>query len=126
MKPSIKIVIFLVVAFIIVGIITFTAKSAVAPVTDISASPTASASPATDKTYTLADVAKHKTENDCWTTVNGSVYDLTPFVHSHPGGVANIIKVCGIDGTSAFTAQHGDDRRPKDELVSLKIGTLTK
>lgn len=79
-----------------------------------------------DKTYTLADISKHKTTSDCWTTVNGGVYDLTPFVNNHPGGVSNITKVCGIDGSTLFGDQHGGERRPANELSSLKIGSLSK
>ncbi len=82
--------------------------------------------PSTPKTYTLAEVSQHKTENDCWTAVNGGVYDLSPFVHSHPGGVPNITKLCGIDGTTIFTAQHSGQEAPEAELASLKIGVLIK
>jgi cytochrome b involved in lipid metabolism len=80
----------------------------------------------TEKKYTLADIAKHKTSSDCWTTVNGGVYDLTSFVNKHPGGVDNIVKVCGIDGSTLFGDQHGGERRPANELSSLKIGILSK
>ena len=35
-------------------------------------------SPATEqREYTLADVTTHSTESDCWSVINGSVYDLT-------------------------------------------------
>lgn len=34
--------------------------------------------------------------------------------------------ICGKDGTSAFENQHGDDRRPANELAGLKIGTLVQ
>jgi cytochrome b involved in lipid metabolism len=139
MKPITKIIIFLVVAFIIVFIIVFATRSTVAVPTDgttsashettnpnATANATPAASPAANASYTLADVAKHKTATDCWTAVNGSVYNLTPFVNQHPGGVANITKICGIDGTTQFMAQHGSDRDPQQELATLKIGTLAK
>ncbi len=134
MKPITKIIIFLVVAFALVLIITFAARSKVAPVTlDESPTPSASASPSTSitatvssPTYTLADVAKHKTVTDCWTAVGDSVYNLTPFVSKHPGGVENITKICGIDGTAQFTAQHGTTANAQKTLATLKIGMLTK
>jgi cytochrome b involved in lipid metabolism len=129
MKPITKIIIFLVIAIIIILIITFATRSVVAPVTDVVPTPTVSAMPtptASQASYTLADVAKHKTVTDCWTTVNGGVYNLTPFVNQHPGGVENITKICGKDGTSMFTAQHGSDRDPQKELATLKIGTLAQ
>ena len=132
MKTSNKIALFVVIAFVIIVIVTFATRStAVAPVTTITPTSTStpsmspSVSPAA-ATYTLAQVAMHKTATDCWTSVSGGVYNLTPFVNQHPGGVANIIKLCGIEGTSLFMAQHGGQGRPEAELASLKIGTLAK
>ena len=127
MKPITKIIIFVVIAFILVIIITaVTGKKAEAPVTT---TPTPSESTATtdrSKAYTLADVAKHKTAADCWTAVGDSVYDLTPFVSKHPGGVENITKICGINGTQQFTAQHGSTENAQKVLATLKIGILTQ
>lgn len=78
------------------------------------------------KTYTLADVKKHATQTDCWTTVNGSVYNVTPWIAQHPGGAKAIISLCGIDGSDAFNGKHGGQARPESELASFKIGTLVK
>jgi hypothetical protein len=39
------------------------------------------------KIFTMADVAKHNTEGDCWVVVNGEVLDATPFLPDHPGGM---------------------------------------
>src|SRR5689334_21727949 len=60
----------------------------------------------TTDTYTLADVAAHSTKSNCWTAVNGNVYDVTPFIDSHPGGVEAILNVCGIDATELFGQVH--------------------
>ncbi len=75
--------------------------------------------------YTLAEVATHDNESSCWTAVNGNVYDLTSALDSHPGGKKNIMKLCGIDGTAAFTAQHSGQSRPESGLANLYIGPLT-
>jgi cytochrome b involved in lipid metabolism len=32
------------------------------------------------KTITLADVAKHNTETDCYMAIHGKVYDVTKFL----------------------------------------------
>ena len=76
--------------------------------------------------YTMAQVAAHNSASSCYTAINGSVYDLTSFVSQHPGGASRILSLCGIDGTAAYSSQHGSARRPANELASLKIGTLAQ
>lgn len=51
--------------------------------------------------FDLSWVAKHNLQEDCWTTINGKVYDLTDFVLNHPGG-EGIVKLCGIDGSEIY------------------------
>ncbi len=77
-------------------------------------------------TYTLAQIAAHSTKADCWTTVNGNVYNVTSWISQHPGGQEAILSLCGKDGSAAFNGQHSGDRRPATELASFKIGTLAK
>lgn len=85
-------------------------------------------------TYTAADVAMHKTANDCWTIISGSVYNITPYVPVHPGG-NEILLACGVDGTTLFTQRTTSDGQtigsgtPHDgqaqrQLAQYKIGTL--
>ncbi|KAH8044506.1 hypothetical protein JL721_12837 [Aureococcus anophagefferens] len=57
-------------------------------------------------TYTLADVAKHDTPQDCWIAVNGVVYDTNPYLAEHPGGASSITMNAGTDATDEFTAIH--------------------
>ena len=83
----------------------------------------------TNKTYTLADVAKHNIKSDCWMVVSGNVYDVTSSISSHPGGSGKIIEQCGKDGTTAFMTQGGEgehSKRAENDLAKLKIGTLAK
>lgn len=77
------------------------------------------------KELTVVEVAKHNVPTDCWSVVNGKVYDLTQFVNKHPGGAKNIELMCGKDGTSAFTGQHGSSGRPNNELSNYLIGNLS-
>jgi hypothetical protein len=92
------------------------------PVETESAAPEA---PAVDTTvFSADDVAQHSTAEDCWTIVDGNVYDVTPFVSRHPGGLAAISQICGVDGTERFSGKHGSDSAPNSQLDSLKIGTL--
>lgn len=76
--------------------------------------------------FTMAQIATHNNSKDCYTTVNGSVYNVTSFINQHPGGSQAIISLCGKDGSSAFTNQHGGQSGPEQELQSFKIGTLVK
>jgi cytochrome b involved in lipid metabolism len=52
--------------------------------------------------YTLADVAKHSTEQDCWMVISGKVYDVTAYIPMHPGGGNRMAVGCGKDATSYF------------------------
>lgn len=83
--------------------------------------PTPSGTPGT---YTLGAIALHGTRSDCWSVVNGSVYDLTTWISRHPGGPSQILGMCGIDATSAFNGQHGRSKKVQSTLGLLKIGSL--
>ncbi len=94
-----------------------------APTTEPTTTPTSpSAQPGT---YTAAELAKHNTGTDCWSVVNKNVYDLTPYVSSHPGGASVIKAICGKDGTAAFSGQHAGASRPNNTLDGFKLGALS-
>ena len=83
--------------------------------------------------YTLEEVSKHSTKEDCWTVIEGRVYDITSYIPRHPGG-GNILSACGTDGTAFFNGQqagqnggrnnHSGDSRAESELAKLQIGVL--
>lgn len=74
---------------------------------------------------TMADVQQHASSSDCWSVVNGTVYNLTDWIAQHPGGQSPIEQMCGQDATSAFDAQHGGQRTPEKVLAGFEIGTLS-
>jgi cytochrome b involved in lipid metabolism len=80
----------------------------------------------TEKTYTLAQVAEHKDVASCLTAIRGTVYDLTAWISKHPGGDKNILKLCGIDGTSAFEGKHGGQENPENALKGFAVGSLAQ
>lgn len=137
-KRNISIIIFIVIALIIVVAITFATSSGTAPVTPTTSAgsettnpnaqgtPTTATPAANGQTYTLAVVSKHNNKADCWTTIDGGVYNVTAWIAKHPGGAQAIIGLCGIDGSAAFDGQHGGERRPASELAGFKIGDLAK
>ncbi|ORZ31890.1 cytochrome b5-like heme/steroid binding domain-containing protein, partial [Catenaria anguillulae PL171] len=55
---------------------------------------------------TMDEVAKHKSVDDCWTVLNGKVYNMTAYVKYHPGGVKQLMKGAGKDSTKLFLAVH--------------------
>ncbi len=77
-------------------------------------------------TYTVAEVQAANTASKCWTVIRGKVYDLTSYLNAHPGGKANIMQVCGKDGTATFDSQHSGQGKPEDKLASLYLGILVK
>ena len=90
-------------------------------------SPEALRTPTTDAgVVTAADVSEHATADDCWTIVDGDVYDLTPFISAHPGGTGALTALCGRDGTEDFLNQHASNGSALSQLASLKIATLTE
>ncbi len=92
------------------------------------------ASPTTETTmelsYTLADIAKHTTPEDCWMAIEGKVYDVSNFGDTHPGG-DTIYTGCGIDATELFNTRpmgpgtpHSDEAR--SFLPNFEIGILAQ
>jgi len=79
-------------------------------------------------TFSLDEVAKHNTENDCWSIVNNKVYDFTGAISQHPGGSESIMLACGKDGTSLFNTKSNKNKphspNANKMLESLYIGDL--
>jgi cytochrome b involved in lipid metabolism len=76
--------------------------------------------------FTMDEIAKHNTEADCWTAINGAVYDITDFIDEHPGGDI-IMDAAGKDGTSSFENQAGQGSHTsfaRTTLAKYYIGTL--
>lgn len=75
-------------------------------------------------TITMTEVAAHGTPEDCWSVVNGNVYNLTAWISQHPGGPQVIEGMCGIDATQAFTDMHGGQAEPEQVLAGYEVGPL--
>jgi len=95
------------------------------------ATPTASATPtatpmpvATTAGYTMAQVAANNSAKSCWAVIEGSVYNLTNWINSHPGGMGAIISLCGTEATASFKGKHGNQSRPAAQLSGYLLGPL--
>ena len=78
----------------------------------------------TNLPLTSDEVKKHNSANDCWSIIDGVVYDLTNWVDSHPGGSSRITAICGKDGTSNFLGQHNNSNSAKSRLKGFELGKL--
>ena len=71
------------------------------------------------KDISSSELAKHNTEDDCWVSIFGSIYDLASFAEEHPAGAESIYKLCGKDGTEAFQSVHNQGMMEDFEEVLL-------
>lgn len=76
---------------------------------------------------TLAQVASHNSEGDCWVIVNGNVYNVTNLIPMHSGGAETIIPYCGKDGSLAFNTKNGNgphSQRAQNMMSGYYVGIL--
>lgn len=57
---------------------------------------------------TVAELARHKSKDDCWQAYGGKVYNVTHFLKYHPGGVPELMRAAGKDGELLWTAGEED------------------
>ena len=127
------------VLVIIFGLIFLFGGKSVAPTANINnTSPIPNTESASTKTkaFAIQEILLHNKATDCWTIVNGKVYDITSYVPRHPGG-NEILRACGTDGTTLFTTRTTSDGQkigsgtPHDssaqaQLASMQIGVLAQ
>lgn len=77
-------------------------------------------------TYSMEEVRKHSTPDDCWMVIENNIYNVTDFIKKHPGGKI-ITHFGGCDATDAFYAFHGERDFPAWKFLKyLQIGVLDK
>jgi alkylation response protein AidB-like acyl-CoA dehydrogenase/predicted heme/steroid binding protein len=90
------------------------------------------------KTFTRAEVGKHKTEDSVWFIIDSVVYDVSDFLDAHPGGEAVLRQVAGKDATTDFYNLHrhevlvkykdlavGQIQGEKQSVITPKPGDLS-
>jgi delta8-fatty-acid desaturase len=74
--------------------------------------------------FTMAEVAKHNTIDDCWIILDNRCYDITRYVSKHPGGVGPVVNMAGKDATDVFANYHAA-RVYKQLLPAFLVGEVT-
>ncbi|KAK2461811.1 hypothetical protein APHAL10511_006274 [Amanita phalloides] len=78
--------------------------------------------------WTLEQVAEHKTANSCWVIIHSQVYDVTEFLPEHPGGARVILQYAGKDATESFDQFHSSEvlrNLPTEKHLGSLVGKDT-
>jgi cytochrome b involved in lipid metabolism len=75
----------------------------------------------TTTTYSPDQIAAHNTETDCWLQIHNKVYDVTSYLHSHPGGADVILDAAGSDATGMFE-DIGHSKGARRQLEKFQVG----
>ena len=81
------------------------------------------------KTLTLAEVATHDREEDCYLIIGNErtggakVYDVTKYLDEHPGGDAVLLELAGKYADDMFE-DSGHSMNARQQLKEFLVGTL--
>jgi len=83
--------------------------------------------PPTEKRFTLEEIARHASPEDCWMAIERTVYDLTPYLPEHPSRSGIVEPWCGKEATEAYrTKMKGRPHSPEADhlLTQYRVGAL--
>ena len=55
---------------------------------------------------TPEELSKHNKPHDVWMALKGRVYNVTPYLEYHPGGIDEMMRGAGVDGSMLFDQTH--------------------
>ncbi|CAL1717139.1 unnamed protein product [Somion occarium] len=55
----------------------------------------------------MSVLRQHNKRDDAWSSFNGKVYNITPYLPYHPGGEKELMRLAGRDGSKLFALTHG-------------------
>ncbi|KAJ5965677.1 acyl-CoA dehydrogenase [Penicillium waksmanii] len=73
--------------------------------------------------YSVHDVASHNKSDDLWVIIDDKVFDLTNYMHEHPGGKK--VSIGGSDATKKYHKYHRPSAMTKYG-DTLCVGVLEK
>ena len=74
--------------------------------------------------FTMAQVATHKTEDDCWIVYHSEAFNVSKWLSHHPGGAETLIRFAGRDATDELRAFH-PDWVLDTKLPTFKVGDVS-
>ena len=77
------------------------------------------------RNVTKSELVRHNKKTDMWMAYEGIVYDVTKYVEFHPGGVEEILRGKGRDGTALFNEVHSWVNL-RNMLKSCTVGQLVE
>ena len=75
-----------------------------------------------NQTYSICQTRRHRNLASCWIVVDSSIYNATPYLEKHPGGVTSILRHSG--GTNCSTHFYFHSVRGKKKWKGCIIGKL--
>lgn len=111
------------------AVVAFALASTGEPKAPASPSVATSQRTAPEKRYSIAEVARHAVETDCWMAIDGVVYDFTAYLPEHPSRPSIILPWCGKEASEAYrTKTKGRPHSPEadQQLPAYRIGVLTQ
>ena len=77
------------------------------------------------RTYTMCQLRKHNTPTSAWILVGNIIYDATPYIQQHPGGMEAILRKSG--GVADCTDDlRFHSKRAQKEWRKFKVGILVQ
>ena len=76
-----------------------------------------------EPTYTMCQLQRHNHAGSAWILVGKTIYDVTPYIRSHPGGMETILRKSG--GAADCTEDlHFHSKRAQKEWRKFKVGLM--
>lgn len=72
----------------------------------------------------IQELGRHASQDDAWIAINGTIWDVTAFAPTHPGGAEIVYEYLGQDATKAYNEVHGPSLVSKHLSLSTNKGQL--
>ena len=76
-----------------------------------------------ESTYTMCQLRRHNHAGSAWILVGRTIYDVTPYIRSHPGGADTILRKSG-GATDCTEDLQFHSKRAQKEWRKFKVGML--